>query len=287
MIAAAGIVQINVAVDVMFTSYMQEGATFALNTADRVMELVLGGYAIAIGTVVLPMLSRSVAAGAVETMRSTLNFAYRMILLVTVPAATGLIVLREPIIQVLFEHGEFDTADTLLTAQPLLYFAIGLVAFSVMKVMIPAFYSLQDTKTPVRIAFFAMLLNVLLNFAFFRPLGVGGPALATSLAGVFSAGALTLLFVRRKGGIGLYSILSSVARFAVGSVLLALVAAWMIAIPGFYDGQSLAARIVALGATIAVAGAVYFAAVAALRCPEVTEVRQVLRGRGKEEESGP
>jgi len=283
LVAGAGVVQINVVVGYQFASYMGDGPMSAIHLSDRVMELVLGVYAIAISTVILPMMSRNVAQGALEEMRSTLNFASRMILLVTVPAALGLVILRVPIVQVLFEHGRFDAADTTMTATPLLCFAVGLTAFSMMKIIVPAFYSLKDTRTPVMIAFLSMLLNVALNFAFFRPLQVGGPALATSLAAFFSAIALIVLFVRRQGSIGVGSILRSLARFAAASAAMALAAAYLINLPGFYYDQALPARILALASTIAASAGVYFTAAWMLRCPELGEVRRVLgeRRRGR------
>lgn len=285
LVAGAGVVQINVLVDTQFASYMADGSQSALFVSDRVMELVLGGYAIAISTVILPMMSRNVASGALEAMRSTINFASRMILLIAVPAAVGLAVLAQPILQVLFEHGEFDAAGTALTATPLVYFAIGLAAFSMMKVIVPAFYALKDTRTPVKVAFLSMLLNVALNFAFFEPLQVGGPALATSLAAFFSATTLVYLFVRRQGSIGVSSIAGSLARFVAASVGMGLVAAWLINRPGFYFDQGLGQRVLALGATIAASAGVYFTAAWALRCPELGEVRAVLARRRRGEVS--
>jgi putative peptidoglycan lipid II flippase len=285
LVAGAGVVQINVLVDTQFASYMGNGPQSALFLGDRVMELVLGGYAIAISTVILPMMSRSAASGALDAMRTTINFASRMILLVAVPAAVGLVVLATPIIQVLFEHGEFDAADTALTAIPLVYFAVGLVAFSMMKVIVPAFYALKDTRTPVKIAFLSMLLNVALNFAFFEPLQVGGPALATSLAAFFSAITLVYLFVRRQGSIGVSSIAGSLGRFMLASLGMGLVAAWLINRPGFYFDQALGQRILALGATIAASAGVYFTAVWVLRSPELREVRAVLARRRQGEVS--
>jgi putative peptidoglycan lipid II flippase len=128
-----------------------------------------------------------------------------------------------------------------------------------------------------------MLLNVALNFAFFRPLQVGGPALATSLAAFFSAIALIVLFVRRQGSIGVGSILRSLARFAAASAAMALAAAYLINLPGFYYDQALPARILALASTIAASAGVYFTAAWMLRCPELGEVRRVLgeRRRGR------
>lgn len=285
LVASAGVVQINVLVDFQFASHMGDGPMSALGLSDRVMELVLGGYAIAISTVILPMMSRNVASGALDAMRSTINFASRIILLIAVPAAIGLLILATPIVQVLFEHGEFDAADTALTATPLVYFAVGLAAFSMMKVIVPAFYALKDTRTPVKVAFLSMLLNVALNFAFFEPLQVGGPALATSLAAFFSATTLIFLFVRRQGSIGVPAIAASLARFLVASLGMGLVAAWLINWPGFYFDQGLGQRVVALAATIVASASVYFTAAWALRCPELSEVREVLARRRRGEAS--
>lgn len=282
LIASAGVVQINVIVDQQFASYMGDGPVSALFYSDRVMEFVLGSYAIAIATVILPMLSRSAAERDFEELKATLNFSSRMIFFITVPASVGLMVLGVPIIQVLYEHGEFDAADTALTVQPLIYFALGLTAFSTMKVIIPAFYALKDTRTPVKVAFLSMLLNVVLNFAFFEPLQVGGPALATSLAGFFSAITLVVLFVRRQGSIGLGSIAISLLRFLAAAAVLAAVAGYLISIPGFYYDQGLLQRILALAVTIMLSAGVYFGLTWLLRCPELGELRAVFRNRRAE-----
>ncbi len=280
VVVGVGVVQVNIVVGGQFASFLPgDGPQMALYLSDRVMELVLGGYAIAIATVVLPMLSHDAASGRIEQMRSTLNFASRIILFITIPSTVGLIVLRTPIIQVLFEHGEFDQASTTLTAWPLLFFALGLSAFSMVKVIVPAFYALEDTRTPVRIASAAMVLNIVFNFAFFVPLQVGGPALATSLAGVFNAIALLIIFNRKEGGIDARSILDSLSRFLVASVPLGLTANVLINWPGFYFGQAFAQQVFALSATIGVAAGVYFLSCFLLRCREVGEFRDTFLKR--------
>ena len=279
IVVGVGVVQINIVVDGQFASYMGNGPQMALYLSDRVMELVLGGYAIAIATVVLPMLSRNAAAKEFDQMRSTLNFAARTILFITVPSTVGLIVLRQPIIEVLFEHGEFDAASTALTAWPLLFFALGLSAFSMVKVIVPAFYALHDTRTPVKVAFGAMLLNVLFNFAFFRPLHVGGPALATSLAGFFNAFTLLYIFNRREGSIGLRSIMNSTSRFVVAAIPLGTVAGILISRPGFYFGQPFGQQIFALAFTILAAAVAYFGSCKLLKCRELGEFRETFLKR--------
>jgi putative peptidoglycan lipid II flippase len=126
-----------------------------------------------------------------DELKTTLNFATRIILFITLPATVGLVLLRKEIIEVLFQHGGFDAASTALTAWALPFFAVGLSAFAMVKIIVPAFYALQDTRTPVKIAFVAMLLNIALNFVLIRPLRNGGPALATSLSAFFNSISLT------------------------------------------------------------------------------------------------
>ena len=279
VVVGVGVVQINIVVGGQFASFLGDGPQMALYLSDRVMELVLGGYAIAIATVVLPMLSGNAASGDIDQMRSTLNFASRIILFVTVPSTVGLVLLRTPIIQVLFEHGEFDQASTALTTLPLLFFALGLSAFAMVKVIVPAFYALHDTRTPVKIAIGAMILNVVFNIAFFRPFQVGGPALATTLAGVFNAVALMVIFNRREGSIDVTSILDSLTRFVVASVPMGMVAVLMIHWPGFYFGEALGQRIFSLAFTIGSSGLVYFFASYLLRCRELGEFREIFLKR--------
>ena len=279
LVVSVGVVQVNVLVDKAFAAFLVDGSVFALSMSDRVMELVLGGYSIAIATVVLPMLSRNVAQGQLEEMRSTINFASRIILFITVPATVGLVILRVPIIQVLFEYGEFDEAATALTAFPLLFFALGLSAFSMMKIIVPAFYALQDTRTPVKVAVAAMVLNVAFNFAFFQPLQVGGPALATTLAAVFSVITLVIIFTRREGSLDMGSILASLGRFLIASTLMGVAAYRLINLDGFYHDQELLQRILALGTTIGLSAGVYFLAAYLLKCRELAEVREVFRKR--------
>ncbi len=285
VIFGVGIVQINVLVDTQFASYLAEGSVTAIHIADRVMELVLGVYAVAISTVILPLLSRQAALRQMTELKTTLNFATRLILFITIPATVGLVLLRREIIEVLFQHGEFDAASTALTAWALPFFAIGLSAFAMVKVIVPAFYALQDTRTPVKIAFIAMFLNIGLNFLFIRPLQNGGPALATSLSALFNSVALLVIFCRRYGAFGIGEIVRSIARFAVASAALGLVAYVMIHWPGLYSG-GLSQKIAALAMTIGAGTGTYFAAATLLRAREVTELRLVGRAKSTEVNAG-
>lgn len=271
LLFGVGIVQVNLVVGWRFASRMEEGAVASITYADRIMELVLGGYAIALATAILPLLSRQATERRIDEMRNSLNFAVRVILFVTLPATVGLIVLRVPIIQVLFEHGQFDPRSTGQTAWPLLFFALGLSAFAVMKIIVPAFYALQDTRTPVLVALLAMFVNIALNFLFFDLLANGGPPLANSASAAFSTVLLTGIFRRRYGPIGVKEILKSVARFAVASAVLGLVCYAALVLPGFYAG-GLPQRIAALVTIIAAAMVAYFGTARLLRTRELSEI---------------
>ncbi|HEY2382760.1 MAG TPA: murein biosynthesis integral membrane protein MurJ [Terriglobia bacterium] len=280
VIFGAGIVQVNVLVGTQFASYLAEGSVTALYIADRVMEFVLGAYAVAVSTVILPLLSRQAALRQMDELKNTVNFATRLILFITFPATVGLILLRREIIEVLFQHGDFTAASTALTAWALPFFALGLSAFSMVKVIVPAFYALQDTRTPVKVAFAALLLNIGLNFLFIRPLQNGGPALATSLSAFFSSTALLVIFYRRYGSFGVWGIVQSVSKFAVASAALATVAYGIIHWPGLYAG-AMSRKVFALGITIAAGAGTYFATATLLKTRELMEFRIVTQARPK------
>jgi putative peptidoglycan lipid II flippase len=192
--------------DTQFASYLDEGSVTAIYYADRVMELVLGGYAVAVSTVILPLLSRQAALKEIDELKTTMNFAVRLILFITFPATLGLILLRVPIIEVLFEHGDFNAASTALTAWALPFFAVGLSAFSMLKIIVPAFYALKRYAHAGEGGAAALFLNIGLNFLFLHPLRNGGPALATSLSAFFNSTVLFIIFRRRYGVFGARSI---------------------------------------------------------------------------------
>src|SRR5271155_4535345 len=195
-----GIGQINLFIDTRFATalIMPIGSLAALTIADRTMELVLGGYAIAVATAILPMMSHQAAAKDYESLKKTLAFAVRIVAFITVPAAIGLVILREPIIRVLFQHGQFVAESTKLTARALLYYALGLPALASVKLIVPAFYSANDTKTPVIVAGISLFMNIVLNILFleffFKRVQNGGPALATAIACYFDFFALFIVF---------------------------------------------------------------------------------------------
>src|SRR5258706_1222066 len=221
-----GVAQINLLVDTRFAtaSIMPKGSLTALYYSDRVMELVLGGYAIAVATAILPMMSHQAAANDYSGLKKTLAFAIRLVAFITVPAMLGLMILREPIIRVLFQHGLFVAESTRLTARALLYYAIALPGLATVKLVVPAFYSTKDTRTPVIVAAISMVLNVLLNIVFleffFKRVQNGGPALATALACYFYVFALFFSFGVSFGPMGIREILKSFSKIFLCSAIM-------------------------------------------------------------------
>src|SRR5438105_14488823 len=151
---AASAVQINVAVNSGFASALGDGPMTWLNIAFRLMQLPLGIFGVAVGTVTLPLVSRTAALGDIPAFRSALAHALRLVLLLTIPAAIGLIILARPIISVIYEHGRFDARATEQTAAALQFYAIGLAAYAAIKVLAPAFYALDKRFLPMLVSFF-------------------------------------------------------------------------------------------------------------------------------------
>jgi putative peptidoglycan lipid II flippase len=266
-----GIVQIDVLVGTQFASHMIEGSVASIGLADRVMELVLGGYAIALSTAVLPLLARQAVADRMHDMKQTLCFALRLVLFITLPASVGLIILRRPIIEVLFQSGKFDAQSTALTAWALMFFAIGLSAFSMIKIVVQAFYVLHDTWTPVAVGAISLLINIACNFLFFNWLQNGGPALATSVAAFFDIFSLLLIFRMRYGSVGLREVARSAMKFGAASVVMGMLTYAFIKIPGLYGG-TLTQKASILIVAIVVAVAAYLGAARLLRVRELGEM---------------
>lgn len=273
-----GIGQINLLIDTKFATAakMPAGSLAALYVADRVMELVLGGYAIAVATAILPMMSHQAAAKDYESLKKTLSFSVRIVAFITIPAALGLMVLREPIIRVLFQHGQFVAASTRLTARALLYYAIGLPALATVKLVVPAFYSTKDTKTPVIVASISLVINIVLNIlfleVFFNRVQNGGPALATALATFFDFFALLIIFRLRYGSMGIMQVIRSFAKISVCASIMA-VACW---IANHYTAFTVHSRflvqLVVFAGLIGGATVLYLALAWIFRCHEIEEV---------------
>ncbi|MEE3092536.1 MAG: murein biosynthesis integral membrane protein MurJ [Pseudomonadota bacterium] len=193
----AGVVQINLVVDVILASTLQEGSVSFLYFADRVNQLPLGVIGVAVGVALLPLMTRQLAegdeAGAAESQNRAIEFA----LLLTVPATLALVTIGDPIVRVLFERGAFDAAATKNTAAALSAFSVGLPAYVLIKALTPGFFARQDTVTPVKIAIVAMVVNVVLALILMQVLSHVGIALATAGSAWMNAIILWVILHRR------------------------------------------------------------------------------------------
>jgi putative peptidoglycan lipid II flippase len=191
--------QINVFVDTIFASFLPSGSVSYLFFADRLMEFPLGIFAIAIGMASLPSLSGLASQGKMEELKEMLSFTFRLVSFISVPAMVGLIALKTPIINLLFQRGLFDYSATQKTAFALLFYSVGLWAIAGSRTIVPAFYSLQDTWTPLKIALICLGANVVFIAILIYPLKHGGLALATSLSSILN---LILLFWKLNWKLG-------------------------------------------------------------------------------------
>jgi putative peptidoglycan lipid II flippase len=182
--------QINLLIDTLMASFLVTGSISWLYYSDRLMEFPLAIFGIALATVMLPDLSKSVARGDMQNYNKTLDWALRWVFLIATPSMLGLIILASPILTTLFYYGEFSPNDVIMSARSLIAYAFGLLGFVLIKVLASGFYSRQDTRTPVKIAVIAMIANIVLNLILILPLAHAGLALATSLAAILNAGLL-------------------------------------------------------------------------------------------------
>ncbi len=195
---AVSVVQINLLLDTILASFLQTGSISWLYYSDRLMEFPQGVLGVALGTVILPALSREHAAEDPERFGRTLDWGLRTTLLLGLPAAVGLAVLAGPMIATLFLSDRFDFHDVEMARRSLVAYSAGLLAFILIKVLAPGYYARQDTRTPVRIGIIAMAVNMVFNLLLILPLQHAGLALATSLSAFVNAG-LLYLGLRRAG----------------------------------------------------------------------------------------
>ena len=255
------------------------------------MELVLGGYAIAVATAILPMMSHQAAANDYEGLKRTLTFAVRIVAYITIPAAVGLMILREPIIRMLFQHGQFVAESTRLTARPLLYYAAGLPALACVKLIVPAFYSARDTKTPVIVALVSFALNIFFNFIFlqndylYHRFQNGGPALATVLATFFDFFTLFFIFRIRYGALGTIDIFRSISKISLCAALMGVgCAAANYYVKDFTLEYAFFNQLLIFIGLIGGATLLYIGLTWVFRCPEIEEVYGIATRRESAEE---
>ena len=281
-VIAASTTQVNVLVNSVFASRLGDGPTFWLSAAFRLMQLPLGIFGVALGTVALPLLARMAASGNTQAFRSELARGMRLAFLMTIPASIGLMALAEPIMSVLYQHGRFDAHQAAEAAGALRYYAIGLCGYAALKVLVSAFYALDRRKTPMLVSFLAVGLNLLLNWTFTMHLGWGHRGLAFSTACVATSNFLILYFLMRShlGRLESRAMLTLLLKVALASgVLLAVCAAGLYFLLADWAVQAFWPKCLSLLLVIATGAGAFFVAANALRIGEVHDITAALRRR--------
>ncbi|MEZ5318011.1 MAG: murein biosynthesis integral membrane protein MurJ [Vicinamibacterales bacterium] len=273
--------QVNLFVNTVLASGLGAGPISFLNYAFRLMYLPIGIFGVSVATAVLPEVSRHAARGEVREMRGTLSWGLRLMLVLSVPAALGLIALAGPIIELLFQGGKFSASDTASTAQALMFYAPGLIGYSAVKIVSPSFYALGDARTPMFVSLGSVATNVVLNLILVRVMGFQGLALGTALAAVVNAGLLVALIRPRIGGIDGGRIASVFARILLASLVMAVAAAGAeSALHAWLPQPSTVARVVRVAGGVGAGVAVLLLVSMALRIEELrVAVARVLRRR--------
>ena len=277
-------VQFNLIITIFFASTVSDGAISAVNFAWLIMMMPLGLFGMAISTAVFPTMAEQAVADRGE-LRRTLERSLRLILFLTIPAAVGLMVLSEPLVAFLFQHGAglgflfqggaFDEASTSITEQAVLFFAVGLFAHAAIEILSRGFYALSDTRTPVMFALMALAVNLVLSAIFVQFWEVRGLALAVSLATILEGGFLFVALRGRLEDLDMATLQRSLGRTAVATVLMAeAVGLYLILLhqAGHLDTSRLLDSFLAVAGGGVIGGAVFVAVARALRSEELETV---------------
>lgn len=272
---AAG--EVNKVIERFFAMSLGEDKVLALYISNRLVQLPLAVFGIAVAVAILPALSRAHVQGDEQQQRRLLLFGLRQSFFLCAPAMAALLVLRRPIIQLLFERGEYGPEGTALASGALLYASLGLVSFAWVKIMVQGFFARHDTRTPVIVATLSMLLNILVNMVLVGPMGYQGLALSTSISFTVNFLALYGLFGRQHGMLwdgpffrSILSVTTATALFAVAAHLA------FTGLAGQIGDGTLAARFLALAGAGIAGGAVFAVTCLLLRVPEFDTLRRKL-----------
>lgn len=216
----AGITQLNITISNLLASFLVLGSISSLFYSNRLVHFPLALFGIAIGTVLFPTMSKQVVEGNLDELKKSLLWGLKMVILTSLPATIGLMVLGRPIIQLLFQHGQFDVYDTNITYLALFFYAFGLLGFASLKVIIPAFYSQHDTWTPLKIGIISVIANIVFSLLLMRPLEQGGLTLSLSLSGFLNASLLLIILRQKIGAIYGSQILKSFLKVLLASSIM-------------------------------------------------------------------
>jgi putative peptidoglycan lipid II flippase len=270
---SSAIYQLNNFVDSIFgslASIVGEGGVAALYFAYRLILFPIGIFSNALSQAILPTFSVQAIKNNRDELKHTFSFGLRAIFFVMLPASVGFMVLAQPIIRVLFEHGKFDVYSTRMTADALFFYSIGLFAYGATKILQSCFFALKDTVTPAKVSFVALIVNIILNSILMFPMKLGGLALATSISGTITFLILFLLLRKRIHGFDIEALMLSFIRILLASILMGAVCG--LVSRNIVLGYSFFARLLNLGLAIVSGLASYILFCFILRVKEIQEL---------------
>ena len=271
--------QVNIVVSNILASFLPSGSITYLYYSMRLVQFPIGIFGVAMGMAVLPALSEHAVKGDFERLRDDFSFALRLLFFITVPAMAGLIALRVPIVNLLFQRGQFDYAATQGTSEALLFYSIGIWSIVGVRVVTATFYSMQDTKTPVKIAMGAMLSNLVLSLTLMGPMKHSGLALANALASGINF-ILLFYFLRKKlRRIDARKIIRSFLKIATASTIMGL-SGWAVLHGELWkESGSNAEKILSFGGTVALCVGIYIVVSYLLKSDEMDYLFKISRER--------
>lgn len=274
---------LNIIVNTQFASYLPEGTVSYLYLSERLIEFPLGIVAVSIATVLLPNLSSLIAKGEMELFKESYSFSLRLMMFVMIPALVGLIILRVPICNILYQRGEFTQEATLYTSQALFGYAVGLWAVGGMRITAPTFYSMQDTKTPVVIAFLAFIINAILGYTLSFKFGLNhtGLALASSIS---SSANFVLLFItlnKRVGKIDAGEILSFLLKISLSAFLMGVLAWELSRFADWTGSENSIEKIIILSISVLASTAIYILTSKLLKIEEVDFLFSLIKRKSR------
>jgi putative peptidoglycan lipid II flippase len=282
-IFGVGVYYLNITVGNILASLLPQGSVSYLYYAQRLFEFPQGIFTVSVAQAVLPSMSRQAADGDLAALKDTLSFGLRLTLYITIPAMVGLMVCATPIFSLLFMGGEFGFDKAQRCGEALIFYSLGLSIVAMVRVVVPAFYALKDTRTPVFTAFIAFVLNAILSLILMRPLLHGGLALASTLSALGNV-VLLAFFLRKKiGAFGGRAIAVVALKSGVASLPVALLSWWAMSLIDWSQTGGRLSKACLMGGTVISAAVLYVACTWLLRCSEVDDalamVRKKLRRR--------
>jgi putative peptidoglycan lipid II flippase len=272
--------QVNLLVNTVLATGEGTGAVSWLTYAFRLMYLPIGLFGVSIATAALPRISRHAAAEASTGLKETLSSGLRLMLMLNVPATLGLMVLAGPIIELIFQYGAFTPRDTEATAIALVCYAPGLIGYSAVRIAVPTFYALRDSRTPVLVSMTTMAVNIVLNVSLVRAIGYRGLALGTALAALFNAGTLLWLLGRRLSGLDHRRIAIALGKILAASIVMAGAAAEAdLVLQALLPGAHVVTRLARVSGAIGSALIVLALAARLLRIEEFNDAMGQVRNR--------